>query len=143
MNIKQTIACSWAVLYTFVVSPMHICCFVVSPMHVCFVVSPMHVCCFVISPMHVCCFVVSPMHVCCFDIIWCIESYLTFCMFSFEFKESSLSDTLQDVASPHCDDKRKAWHCTRSSLPNYFVISLECGIKYVNVSNVNKAIECT
>jgi hypothetical protein len=45
-------------------------------------------------------------------------------MFSFEFKESSLSDTLQDVASPHCDDKRKAWHCTRSSLPNYFVMTI-------------------
>ena len=70
--------------------------------------------------------------------------YLTFCMLSFEYKESSLSDTrclIQYVVSPHCGDKRMARSCTRSSLPNYFVISLKYGVQHVNVSNVNKAIE--
>ena len=42
-------------------------------------------------------------------------------MFSFEFKESSLSDT--NVVLPHCGDKIMARPCTRSSLPNYFVMT--------------------
>jgi hypothetical protein len=69
-----------------------------------------------------------------------------FCTFSFEFKESSLSDTrclIQDVVSPHCGDKRKARRCTRSSLPNYFVMTSYHWIKHINVSKVNKAIEWT
>jgi len=44
--------------------------------------------------------------------------YLTFCTFSFEFKESSLSDTrclIQYVVSPHFGGKRMARLCTRSS----------------------------
>ena len=48
--------------------------------------------------------------------------YLTLCTFSFEIKESSLSDTrclIQDVVSPHFGDKRMARHSTRRSLPNY------------------------
>ena len=52
--------------------------------------------------------------------------YLTFCTVSFEFKESSLSDTrflIQDVVLPHFGDKRMALRCTRSSLPNYFVLT--------------------
>ena len=52
--------------------------------------------------------------------------YLTLCMFSFEIKESGQSDTrclIQDVVSPHCGDKRMTWCCTRSSLPNYFVMT--------------------
>ena len=46
--------------------------------------------------------------------------------FSFEFKGRSLSDTrcmIQYVISPHCGDKRMARRCTRSSLPNYFVMT--------------------
>jgi hypothetical protein len=42
--------------------------------------------------------------------------YLTLCTFSFEIKESSLSDTrclIQDVVSPHCGDKRMAQCCPR------------------------------
>ena len=49
--------------------------------------------------------------------------YLTLCTFSFEIKESSLSNTrclIQDVLSPHCGDKRMARRCTRRSLLNYF-----------------------
>ena len=52
--------------------------------------------------------------------------YLTFCTFSVEFKESSLSDTrcmIQDVVLPHCGDKRMTRRCTRSSLPNYFIMT--------------------
>ena len=52
--------------------------------------------------------------------------YLTFCTVSFEFKESSLSDTrflIQDVVLPHFGDKRMALRCTRSSLPNYVVLT--------------------
>ena len=52
--------------------------------------------------------------------------YLTLCTFSFEIKESSLSDArclIQDVVSPHCGDKRMARRCTRHSLPNYFDIT--------------------
>ena len=47
-------------------------------------------------------------------------------MFSFKFKESSLSDTrclIQDAVSPYCGDKKMAQCCTRSSLPNYFVMA--------------------
>ena len=54
------------------------------------------------------------------------QLYLTSCMFSFEINESRLSDTkclIQDVASPHCGDKRMARRCTRRSLPNYLVMT--------------------
>ena len=49
--------------------------------------------------------------------------YLILCTFSVEINESRLSDTrcvIQDVASPHCGDKRMARRCTKRSLPNYF-----------------------
>jgi hypothetical protein len=36
------------------------------------------------------------------------QNYLTLCRFSFEIKESG--------------DKRMVWHCTRFSVPNYFVV---------------------
>ena len=52
--------------------------------------------------------------------------YLTLCTFSIEFKESRMSDTrcvIQDVVSPHCGDQRMVRRCTRSSLPNYFVMT--------------------
>jgi hypothetical protein len=52
--------------------------------------------------------------------------YLTFCTFSFEFKEIGLSDIrciIQDVVSPHCGDKRMARRCMISSLPNYVVMT--------------------
>ena len=52
-----------------------------------------------------------------------ISYYLTLCTFSFEIKESSLSDAgclIQDVVSPQCGDKRMVRRCTRRSLPNYF-----------------------
>jgi len=55
-----------------------------------------------------------------------INIYLTLCTFSFEIKESSLSDTrcrIQDVVSPHCVDKRMARRCRRFSMPNYFVMT--------------------
>jgi len=32
---------------------------------------------------------------------------------------------IKDVVSPHCGDKRMAWRCTRFSLPNYFVMTLD------------------
>jgi hypothetical protein len=70
----------------------------------------------------------------------------SFYCFVYVAQESSLSDTrclIQYVVSPHCGDKRMAQSCTRSSLPNYFGISLKCGVQHVNVSNVNKAIEWT
>jgi hypothetical protein len=60
---------------------------------------------------------------CISDSTWIGSSYLTLCTFSFEIKESSLSDTrclIQDVVSSHCGDKRMARRCTRRSLPNYF-----------------------
>jgi hypothetical protein len=62
------------------------------------------------------------------NIISCVDNsfYQTFCTFSFEFKESSLSDSsclIQDVVSPHRGDKRMARRCTRSSLSNYFVMT--------------------
>ena len=60
------------------------------------------------------------------------QFYLTFCTFSFEFKETILSDTRCCIKG----DNRMAPRCTRSSLPN-------CGVKHVNVSNVNKTIEWT
>jgi hypothetical protein len=50
-------------------------------------------------------------------------SYLTLCTFSFEIKESSVSNTrylIQDAISPHCDNNRMARRCTRRSLSNYF-----------------------
>jgi hypothetical protein len=37
------------------------------------------------------------------------QNYLTLCRFSFEIKESG--------------DKRMVWHCTRFSVPNYFVMT--------------------
>jgi hypothetical protein len=46
--------------------------------------------------------------------------YLTFCTFSFKFKESSL---IQDVVSPHCVDKRMAQLCRRHSPSNNSVVT--------------------
>jgi hypothetical protein len=68
--------------------------------------------------------------------------YLTLCTFSFEFKENSLSDT-------RCCNSTLWWQKNGVTLPEIFsaklichdVISLKCGGKQVNVSNVNKAKE--
>ena len=73
-----------------------------------------------------------------------ISIYHTLCKFSFEIKESCLSDTrylIQDVVSLHCGDKRMVWRCRKFSLPDYFfhdVILLEWGKRCLSVSNVNK-----
>ena len=51
--------------------------------------------------------------------LYFITQYVRF----FEINESSLSDArclIQDVVSPHCDDKRMARRYTRRSLSNYF-----------------------
>ena len=58
--------------------------------------------------------------------------YLTLCTFSFEIKESSLSDTwcrIQDVVSPHCGDKRMPRRCTIFSLS----YNRHCGGKHISV----------
>ena len=69
--------------------------------------------------------------------------YLTLYTFSFEIKESSLSDTrclIHDVVSPHCGDKRMArlWHD---------VIALVCEKKHSNwhwwKNGKNNVTSCT
>ena len=64
-----------------------------------------------------------------------IYNYLTFCTFSFEIKESSLSDTkclIQYTVAPHCGDKRMAatlHEILSAELLCHDVISLKCGGK--------------
>jgi hypothetical protein len=59
--------------------------------------------------------------------------YLTLCTFSFEIKESSLSDArclIQDVVSPHCGDKIDAATMREifsSELFCHDAITLKCG----------------
>jgi hypothetical protein len=58
---------------------------------------------------------------------------ITFCTFSFEFKESSLSDArclIQDVVSPHCGDKidgATLREIFSSELFCHDAITLKCG----------------
>ena len=71
------------------------------------------------------------------------DTYLTLCTFSFEINESSLSDAkfmIQDVVSPHCGDKRIVRHCTRFSVPNYFVM-IVIALKYVGKTHQCKQCE--
>ena len=71
--------------------------------------------------------------------------YLTLCTFSFEIKESSLSDTrclIQDIVSPHCGDKRMARRCTRRSLPNYFdMMSYHWNVRQNTVTGIGERME--
>jgi hypothetical protein len=65
--------------------------------------------------------------------------YLTLCTFSFEIKESSLSNTrclIQDVLSPHCGDKRMARRCTRRSLPNYSLSNVSIKTNFQPITRV-------
>ena len=60
------------------------------------------------------------------NIIYCVDNsfYQTFCTFSFEFKESSLSDAsclIQDVVSPHRGDKKNG-----ATLHEIFSVELFC-----------------
>jgi hypothetical protein len=71
--------------------------------------------------------------------------YLTLCTFSFEIKESSLSNTrclIQDVLSPHCGDKRMARRCTRRFLPNYFdMTSYHWNVRQNTVTGIGERTE--
>ena len=61
-------------------------------------------------------------------------------MFSFQINESSLSDTrcmIQDVVK----NGATLHEIFSAEMFCHDVISLECWIKHVNMSNVNKAIE--
>ena len=70
------------------------------------------------------------------------QLYLTLCTFSFEISESRLSATrclLQDIASPHCGDKRMARRSTKRSLPNYFdMTSYHWNVRHIE-SNTGKS----
>ena len=74
-----------------------------------------------------------------------ITDYLTLYTFSFEIKESWLSDTrclIQDVVSPHYGDKRMARRCTRRSLPNYFdMTSYHWNVKQNTVTGISERTE--
>ena len=65
--------------------------------------------------------------------------YLTLCMFSFEIKESSLSDT-RCCITPHY--KRMVRRCTRRSLPNYFnMTSYHWNVRQNTVTGIGERTE--
>jgi len=80
----------------------------------------------------------------------CTYFYLTICTFSFEIKESNLSDKrclVQEVVPPNCSDKRMAWSCLECFCQTTFfydVIVLECGKKHLNAINVSRTtVQCS
>jgi hypothetical protein len=51
-------------------------------------------------------------------------SYLTLCTnVRFPLQLTKVAGLIQEVASPHCEDKRMVRRCKRRSLPNYFVMT--------------------
>ena len=67
------------------------------------------------------------------------DIYLTLCMFSFEIKESNLSDTRCYITTLWWWKNGVTLHDIFSDeLHSHDVISLECEEKHINVSNVNK-----